>query len=366
MAKAINASVAMHASALHRLQPTLRTVMGTVAVTLMSAVGQVSLLLPGSALADEQSRAALTPAQLIESMSLSLRTLNYEGTFVHAQGANLTTMHILHASNREGEFERLKSLDGEAREVIRNNSLVTCIWPGSESVIVSKSKPRDLLPRIDASLANSERYEFSMGSSDRVAGRATHVINVMPRDQYRYGYRFWVDADNSMLLRSMLLEGRHNVVEQMIFTHITYPDSIDIARFDVFGAGERSDTVSWLEPKKAQAASVLEAQRTEQADKVGFSNLPDGYRKISETYATSMPMKHGPVSHVMLSDGMASVSVYVEYVGYQATSKTSEGLSRMGAMNAFGLRSDTTLITAVGEVPEATVRAIAAAVLVNE
>lgn len=366
MANAISASVATYAGARDYRQPTLRNLQGVLAAALLSALSNVALLLPSSALADEQTSSAQTPAQLIESMSLSLRTLNYEGTFVHAQGANLTTMQILHASNRGGEFERLVSLDGEAREVIRNNSLVTCIWPGSESVIVSKSKPRDLLPRIDASLATSERYKSSLGAPDRVAGRVTHVVNVIPMDEYRYGYRFWIDADNGMLLRSMLLEGAQNVVEQMMFTNISYPDSIDISRFDVLNFGERGDTVSWLEPKKAQSASTLDAYPIEHADKVSFDTLPGGYQKISETYATSMPMRDGPVSHVMLSDGMASVSVYVEHLGGEVPGRASVGLSRMGAMNAFGLQSDTMLITAVGEVPEATVKAIATSVIVNE
>lgn len=335
----------------------------TLVMACACAAGAVSL--STSAVAQDSEAAGQTPAALIESMSLALRTLNYEGVFVHAQGTNLTSMHILHASNSDGEFERLTALDGEAREVIRNNSLVTCIWPGSQSVVVSQSKPRDLIPRIDSGLASSERYDFSHGKSDRVAGRATRVVNVVPRDEYRYGYRFWIDIDTNMLLRSMLLEGPENAVEQVIFTQIDYPDSIEVSRFDVLGSAERSDIVSWLEPKKNQASSTVETRKSEQADQISFSALPDGYRKVSETFSTS-PIKMGPFSHVMLSDGMASVSVYVEYVEAARHTPTMLGLSRMGAMNAFGVSIDTALVTAVGEVPEATVRAIAAAVVLND
>lgn len=347
----------------HRSRPS-RVLSNVFALGLLTAVAPVLPVLADTSGSRAESR-VLEPAALIESMSRALRTLNYEGTFVHAQGTNLSTMQILHASNAKGEFERLTALDGEAREVIRNNSLVTCIWPGSQSVVVSKSKPRDLLPRVDASLASNQRYEFTNGKPDRVAGRATYVVNVVPRDQYRYGYRFWIDADNSMLLRSMLLEGPKLPVEQVIFTRISYPDNIDIARFDILGTGERSDIVSWLEPKKAQASSGLETQKSEQSDRVSFTSLPAGYRKVSESYS-SMPMKDGPVSHVMLSDGMASVSVYVEYIARNKHGDATLGLSRMGAMNAFGVSTDTALITAVGEVPGATVRAIASAVILGE
>jgi len=111
-----------------------------------------------SAKSSEDTRPDATA--LVGEMTVALKELNYEGTFVHVQGANVTSMHILHASDVHGEMERLVSLDGEAREVIRNNALVTCIWPGTESVIVSKSKPRDLLPQIDASLTSGNRYAF--------------------------------------------------------------------------------------------------------------------------------------------------------------------------------------------------------------
>ena len=300
------------------------------------------------------------PADLVRAMSLAMKTLNYEGNFVHVQGNHITSMNILHSSDINGELERLRALDGEAREVYRNHTLVTCIWPASQSVVVSKSKPRELLPKVDADLANNKRYQFSMGQPDRVAGLATHVVNVIPSDTYRYGYRFWIDRDTHMLLRSMLLDGQQ-AVEQVMFTFIEYPESIDVARFEV---AMDSEQVSWLEPKKLEATSGLPKILADQVDRVEFSDLPEGYREVSETYS-SMPMNDGPVSHVMLSDGMASVSVYVEYKNVADQTQDSSGLSMMGAMNAFGLSTDKAFITAVGEVPADTVEAIASAVRIR-
>jgi len=310
---------------------------------------------------NEPQRNAIVPASLIDSMSKALNTLNYEGTFVHAQGQNLTSMHILHSTDAYGELERLTALDGEAREVIRNNSLVTCIWPDSQSVVVSKSKPRDLLPQVDASLADNQRYRLSMGADDRVSGRGTYVVNVTPKDGHRYGHRFWIDKDTYMLLRSMLLDGPGKTVEQIIFTSIEYPQRIDPARFAV---QENDERISWLEPKKNQASASVYSLPRKQDDKVGFSQLPEGYRKVSETFSP-MPIQDGPVSHVMLSDGMASVSVYVEYVKASDQNNPMVGLSQMGAMNAFGVSTSQAVITVVGEVPANTVKAIALAVTIK-
>ena len=321
-----------------------------------------------SALSDTQKPAStsgetteISPAELIDSMSQAVRNLNYQGIFVHAQGTTLTSMQIIHSSNDGDESERLISLDGEAREVIRNNSLVTCIWPGTESVVVTKAKPRDLLPRIDSSLTRDMRYSFSFGAPDRVAGRDTHVVNVIPSDDFRYGYRFWIDVQNNMLLRSMLLDGSVDPVEQVIFTQIEYVDSVDSSLFDIMGSDRHAERMSWLEPQAADGIDKVDRQTSEQADRVSFSALPTGYQKISETYSPT-PINKGPVSHVMLSDGMASVSVYVEYVGREDQQNVSLGWSRMGAMNAYTVGTDKALITVVGEVPKDTVEAIAAAV----
>jgi sigma-E factor negative regulatory protein RseB len=303
----------------------------------------------------------LNPANLVREMSMALKMLNYEGRFVHVQGSNITSMHIIHASDSKGELERMSSLDGEAREVIRNNSLVTCIWPGTQSVVVSKSKPRDLLPKLDGKLTTGNRYTFAFGKPDRVAGRLTHVVNVMPMDQYRYGYRFWIDQSTKMLLRSMLLEGRDKIVEQVMFTEIEYPDSISYKRFEVHA---NASQLSWLEPKRDLATLGLPKAVSDQIDRIGFVELPMGYEEVSETYSP-MPSSSRPVSHVMLTDGMASVSVYVEYLMKSEHNLSSLGVSSMGAMNAYGISLDEALITAVGEVPIATVRAIAMAVKIR-
>ena len=301
------------------------------------------------------------PSALVDEMSMALKTLNYEGVFVHLQGMSVTSMHILHASDASGELERMTSLDGEAREVIRDHSLVTCIWAESEAVVVNRSKPRDLLPDVTSTLVHNDRYDFTLGKPDRVAGRDTHVVEVKPRDKFRYGYRFWIDQETKMLLRSMLLDGPDMAVEQVLFTSIEYPEKVDLARFDV---DTKEEYISWIEPKTAQAVNSLSAQqnyKTNAVDRVGFLRLPDGYEEVSETYRP-MPIDDGPISHVMVSDGMASVSVYVEHVKAPEQDKSALGLSKMGAMNAYGLSLDNAFVTVVGEEPASTVMAIAEAV----
>jgi len=307
-----------------------------------------ALLTPAAqALAGE----TLSPEKLIKNMSTALTQLNYDGRFVHVRQGHVEAMRVVHSSDERGELEYMLSLNGEAREVFRNRSLVTCIWPDSQSVIVSDSKSRKILPTINASLANSQIYELSLASPDRVAGRRTHVVNIKPRDNKRYGYRFWIDQETKMLLRSMLLDNQENAIEQVMFTEIEYPENIDPGVFET--PGSKIDTF------KVQKPVPVALQASE--DRVTFDSLPLGYEEVSETFQP-MPINDGPISHVMLSDGMASVSVYVEYVAKADQSEVAVGVSTMGALNAYTHSTDHALITVVGEVPAETVEQIAMAV----
>lgn len=321
-----------------------RQFFGTLALACMAA--------PMAVVADSES---VTPAQLIRDMSTALKTLNYEGSFVHIQNDNVEAMSIAHSNDPGGELEYMLSLNGEAREVYRNHSLVTCIWPGTESVIISDSKTRNMLPAIDAALVNTDSYTLSMSQPDRVAGIEAHVVEVIPKDSHRYGYRFWVDKETKMLLRSMLLDDKDKAVEQFMFTNISYPESIPAERFDT--PGERIQAYSKMTAPKP----ILK----EEKNRIEFEGLPVGYKEVSETYQP-MPINDGPVSHVMLSDGMASVSVYVEYMDKTMHDDMAMGVSSMGAMNAYMHSLDNALITVVGEVPAATVEVIAMSVRLVE
>ena len=77
------------------------------------------------------------------------------------------------------------------------------------------------------------------------------------------------------------------------------------------------------------------------------------------------PMHNQPVEHHVYSDGLASVSVFIEKRPAGGKARAMQGLSRMGAVHAFGKMVDEFQITVMGEVPGETVNLIAASVTRN-
>jgi len=312
-------------------------------------VRTLTLFLSLYALAPAAGAAAEARAWL-NQMSQALQALDYTGTFVYQRQGSLEAMRIVHAADDGVEREKLSSLTGPLREVIRDNQVVTCILGDRRAVMVSKSRPRQPFPTSFArDIGDLEQYyRFEMGGRDRVAGLTCQVIEVQPRDVYRYGHRLCVEVGRRMLLRSQLTDERGRVIEQVMFTDIAFPEEIDEAelRPDLEQAGFTWSRESEHQQPAPQAGS-------HQHWKV--ERLPAGFMMTDHSW--HQLDNHAPgVEHWMYSDGLASVSVYIEKA--RDAGEDYRGMSRRGALNAFGTMVNGHYVTVVGEVPRATVEMI--------
>ena len=309
----------------------------------------VALWLPFAAMAAD-------PGALIQKMSRAMEELSYEGTFVYMHDGQVETVSVLHDYGDHGVREKLVSLNGEARVILRDKESVTCIWPGSKSVTISKSQPRTPFPRIGG---DDDRlikyYELETVGTDRVAGHDSQIVSLLPRDAFRYGYKLWIADPSGLLLRSAMLDEQGHAVEQVMFTEVALLEDVDDARFSVADPGP---DYSFRRVSDSKAPGQSGA-----GERIHFSggSLPPGFEKLSEKIKP-MPMDGNPVHHAVLSDGVATVSVYVELVDPEQAHEAYHGETSMGAVHAFARSLDAAYVTAVGEAPAQTVRAIAEAV----
>jgi len=87
--------------------------------------------------------------------------------------------------------------------------------------------------------------------------------------------------------------------------------------------------------------------------------LPAGFQMRNHK-VQKMSESDMPVSHMVYSDGLAMISVFVEKL--MDKSQSLQGFSSMGAVNAFSRVAENYQITVVGEVPLPMVRQIATSV----
>lgn len=306
------------------------------------------------AVAEEQ------PQEWLERMNHALTTRNYDGVFSHWQGGKVETLRIIHRVQNGAVTERLLSLDGSGREFIRSGSELACYLPDQRTVVVEKRPEHELLlgglPKFNAGA--SQYYEITGLKPTRLLGREARLISIRSKDEFRYGYRLWIDESTAMPLKTQLCDSRGRIIEQVVFASLTLPAHIPDTAFkpDISTEG-----FQWLRNEPG----VMPSTGAPPAALWSALRLPPGFR-MSARGAQVMPGSTDPVAHLVFTDGVASVSVFVETRQKRAAEPTMSGTTQVGSSSAFSTVIDGHQVTAVGEVPPATVRFIARSVKAQE
>jgi sigma-E factor negative regulatory protein RseB len=293
--------------------------------------------------------------QWLERMSQALADENYDGRFFHLTEARSETMRIIHRVDKGKVSERLVSLDGSGREIIRNETEVVCYLPDKRTVIVEKRTDNNSLLAALPSYSESLEAHYSIEKVGKVAkylGRRTQMIVVQPRDQFRYGYRLWLDQETAMPLKSQLSDRNGRVIEQILFAELNLRDRIPAAELTT---AVNADGYRWLrhDPQSPRVAAIGVGGWS-------VSRAPAGFR-LTISRIQIIAGSSAPARHLVLSDGLASVSVFIE--PRDAEAARMHGLARVGSAYAYSREVGGEQVTVVGEVPAATVEAIAAGVV---
>ena len=305
----------------------------------------ISILLQAPVVAD-------TAMDWVQRMSDAMRNLNYRGDFVYLHDNLLEGMQISHYKDIHGEKERLISLNGEAREVIRDNQNLTCIWPSSRKVIVDVSRKNSFSPIfIPDDIARLEKfYQMRLVGKDRVANMNAVIVHIDPRDQFRYGMKFWINEDNGLMMKSSLLDENDQVIEEVMFTSLQLFE------------GDNKLVIDTMPPIDDNFTLVRyhsgDSSRTFVADNAWqLSGVPGGFWRES-VLRRKIPGSDQFVQQMVFTDGLASLSVFIE----KKSELTQSGVSSMGAVNAFIRILNDHSVTAIGEVPPVTVKQVAESV----
>jgi sigma-E factor negative regulatory protein RseB len=320
-----------------------------------AAVGVLSLGL------GQRSSAADDVRAWLEKMNQALATRNYDGTFFHLTEGRVETMRIVHRVKAGSVTERLQSLDGSGREFVRSNGELTCYLPDQHTVLVQPRQDHGpflgSLPRFGSDV--DQFYLIEAMPTTHLLGHAARVIAVHPKDQFRFGYRLWLDENTAMPLKTQLCDAHGQVIEQILFARLDMPENI--ADADLTPA-VNTEGMRWVRqgPARETAPSALAEYRA--------SELPPGFR-LTVSGVQTLGDASSPAAHLVYSDGLATVSVFVEAeappkpTAEQTPSASSEppmeGLARVGSGFAFSTVVQGHQVTAVGEVPAQTVEFIA-------
>ncbi|MDA0705340.1 MAG: MucB/RseB C-terminal domain-containing protein [Proteobacteria bacterium] len=303
--------------------------------------------LPGSLLAAADAHSEdESPGDWLQKMTIAVQTTNYEGTVIRIQDDVAEAIKVVHVVTDGVVRKKVVIQEGNGLEIIRNGNEVHCILPDRKSVLVQEwddqSTLFSTLPSSDIQFGNE--YDVAIVRKDRVAGRQAIVLAIRPHDGLRYGHRIWLDLATGFPLQTNLIAGDGEAIQQVKFADIRIGETIHASAFQ---PSTNIDDFRWFtEPRETIEQEI-------ESDWIS-SNAPAGFRLIS-THVEEAPGKEDPQTHMLFSDGLANVSVFVApHMG-----DTEARRARVAASNSFSIAIDGFRITAVGDVPAETVEQIA-------
>jgi len=304
-------------------------------------VAAAALFLVRSAFAQEA-------AEWLQRAAQAARSLSYSGTLVYKHGGREETTRVLHLADSSGEHEKLINLDGEAREVVRNNDQIRCYYPDAKVIRLESRASRNAFPSLMQQQRNTlaQYYNFNKAETERIAGLETQAYIFQPKDGLRYAHKLWADVATGLLVKAQLLNERGFPLEQFQFSDLQIGAKIDR---DMVRPTFTPPPPDW------QMREAMPGDVTPQDTGWQVKDLPPGFTKLVEGYRTFRG-KPKRVAHLVYSDGLVAVSVFVE-----DTPEVPQtiGLSQQGGVNVYSRQLSDHLVTVLGETPSATVRQIA-------
>lgn len=305
----------------------------------LAAVAIAAYVVPLAALADDG-------VAMLQKIAQGSRQLTYSGTFVYRSGDKVETSHISHTQVDGREYERIEVLDGSPREVIREGTEIKCFLPDQKLLIV-ESRPRQrgfpsILPVGLGSL--TEHYTIRGGTLERLAGLESRLIRLEPKDNLRFRHDLWMDVASGLLLKAAMYGDNGEALESFAFSQVK-----------VGGALERDALKPRYDRDQVRVKQVKVTEVKPEEMEWGFRASMPGFRKVSTIRRQLAPDVPESI-HVVFSDGLASISVFIE-PGNAA--EPAHHPSRMGPVNVFHRTLGDHRFIVMGEVPAIAVKRLA-------
>ncbi len=293
------------------------------------------------------------PLAWLQRAAQAARTTSFAGTFVHTNGDRTSTVRITHAIAGSEEHERIEPLDAPAYEIVRRNDEMYCYFPDAKTVRLDRRTTARFFPSLFGTppAAIAANYDVKLGATERVLGYDCRWIRLEPHDALRFAQRFCSETVTGLVLRAKTLSDQQQVIEQYTFTDLR------------IGPGAaRTDLKSIFEARVRRWISDARPRDEAQSAQTGWTvaQPPTGFDKVTEL-KRPLAGRPQPVPQIVYSDGLASLSVFVEPNAPPA--RTAEASSENGTTSFFVRPVGEYVVTVLGEVPLATAQQVARSVV---
>ena len=288
---------------------------------------------PGHAISSMPAKAKL------RAMVIAVHSLSYSGKLVYQRADVLANLAFQHDMVAGQERARLRRLSGQPLERAQlGDSLVKAI-PGPN--VLRKGYPLPGIINTEPQMIFDAPYQITLGDEERIADRSADLVLVEATDGHRHSYKFWIDSETSLLLKSQTLDAEGRTLEQFEFSELSIgPQMVEIA------AGQESFQVNVYPITKSD--SVLQFSPA--------SWLPSGYQLVSV-----LPSRAGiqSIYTLVYTDGLGSFSIFIELISSRVQPRMEAILGPTVALGRdYAVSGGALRVTLVGEIPPNTGKTI--------
>ena len=268
----------------------------------------------------------------------------YMGTLVVSDGTSMSAARIWHVCDGVQQMERVDTLTGAPRTTIRRNSDVITFVPDSKTAWVEKRESLGLFPELLRTPSNAIPSHYGVRESgvERVAGYLADRVEIVPKDNLRFGYRIWSEKKTGLVVKLQTVGNEGRVLEQVAFSELDLQSPV------------RADQLERLMDTTAgyQVVASTVVKTTARAEGWVLRQPVAGFMPVS-CYRRSVGTANAAdgVLQCIYSDGLATVSLFIQPFDPRHPAASSE-MTGMGATQMLTQRlAPDVWLTAVGEVP---------------
>ncbi len=306
------------------------------------------------------AQAAVAPKEVgswLSRIQQAATRRNFQGTFVVSAGGAVSSARITHYCEGRNQLERIDSLDGELRHVLRHNGVVLTLWPQTRVALVEQ---RDTLSSFPSLLHGDEDriadvYQMKLQHDERIAGHEASVLLLAPRDAYRFKYRLWSEKNSGLLLRADVLDEKDRLLESSAFSDV----AIDVRAQPEIVLQPMRKLEGYRVMRPVFKPTGLEAEGWRMRRSVpGFTQVSCVKRPLESGVPGDAAGLASEAVQTIFSDGLTHVSMFIEPFSVQRH-KDDLMVSTLGATRTLMRRKGDWWITVVGDVPAVTLETFA-------
>ncbi|WP_086932687.1 MucB/RseB C-terminal domain-containing protein [Agarilytica rhodophyticola] len=153
--------------------------------------------------------------QLLSNVAHAMRSTSYRGRLTYEHSGKLEVLEIAHSVIDGVEYERVFYLNGPDRAVVRQGRRPDCATHGG--ILLSGGR----IQLSDGSLSKLEtHYKFNLIGAERIAGRDSWMVQLAPKDQYRYSVILSIDMASYLPTKALFVGNDRKVLERLHFVSL--------------------------------------------------------------------------------------------------------------------------------------------------